>query len=256
MNELVLRGFGGVPEITPDAFKLREKALALAKPIQKVVTEQDQVTAVAALRELKAIRTGMESTRKAVKAPVLDLSKKIDNIAGDFVAEVEAEELRLQGMINHHQRKLLDAQRDEQERLQHEAQAAEELKRKAEREKDPEKKAELEAQALDKELEGEVSAPLAIAKPKGLVVRVKLDFKVTDAILFAQAYPDFWGAHDDNETLRVKRMDVLDELNRADGRGIFHRTRWPECLSDNPAKPELVKPPGLNVFESVKSHTR
>jgi hypothetical protein len=256
VNELVLRGFGGVPEITADAFQLREKAVALAKPIQKVATEQEQTAAVAALRELKAIRTGMESTRKAVKAPVLDLARKIDNIAGDFVSEIIDEELRLQGMINHYQRKQLDAQREEQERLQREAQTAEELKRKAEQETNPERKSDLEARALDMELGSEVSAPLAVAKPKGLVVRERVNFKLTDAIVFCQGYPQFWKWNTENESLKLDRMAILDELNHPSGKGLFHRTHWPECLTADPAKPELVRPPGMEVFLETKSHVR
>jgi hypothetical protein len=82
MSELlVVKDFGGVPEVMPSAFELRDDALKLASRIRNVTSEDEQSAAVKALRALKSIRTGMEQTRKAVKSPVLDLGKRIDAIA-------------------------------------------------------------------------------------------------------------------------------------------------------------------------------
>lgn len=263
---LALRGFGGVPEITPDAQTLKRHALERAKPILKVETDDEQAIAVAALRELKSIRVGIEATRKSVKAPVIELGKQIDTIASDFIQEAISEELRIQGLINHHQRKLLDAQRDEQERIRREQAEAlrleEEARKKreeAERANDPalkEEAAKLEASALDKQMAGELSSgPIVAAKPKGLVVKSRLNFQVMDAIVFCQAYPDFFSWNAETETLKLKRREILDELNREDGKGIFHETKFPEELPDHKGS-RIVKPAGLRVFEETKSHVR
>lgn len=274
---LVLRDFAGTPEITPGAQELKRRAIELAKPMVKVETEHEQALAVGALRELKAIRSGMESTRKAVKAPVIELGKKIDSIAADFLTETDREEMRLQGLINHFQRKQLELKREEEQRVAREQaetlRLEEEARRKreqAERDAQAAKTAEqvkaaeklrteaasLEAAALDKSMATEL-APVAIvpAKPKGLVVKSKLNFEVTNAIVFCQAYPQFFSWSAEAETLKLKRREILEELNREDGRGIFHRSHFPEELPTDKQQ-QLVKPPGMRVFEETKSHVR
>src|SRR4030095_12781815 len=112
---LVLRDFHGVPEITQDAWALKKAALEAARPVARVETPEQQATAVEALRKLKEVRAGIEASRKAVKAPVLDLGRKIDEIARNYVEEIEKQYGRLSGLINHYQRKQLEA-RSEAER--------------------------------------------------------------------------------------------------------------------------------------------
>jgi hypothetical protein len=265
---LVLRAFQGEIEITPSAWEVRKQALEAAKPIRQVTTASEQSLAVEALRQLKAIRTGMEATRKSVKAPVLELGKKIDATAAGFLEETNKQEGRLQGMINHYQRKQLEHKREEDERLLNEAKHATELEVQAGElrnnavfETDPDKKAELlrradelDAQALDKKLTAEVLdlAP-AIDKPKGLVVRSRITFEVIYPIVFAQAYPEFWRWHKDTETLKLDRMRILDELNKESG--LFRRTRFPEELSHSDDE-RLVQPAGLRIYEETKTHVR
>ncbi len=245
----------GAPEITPEAFALRNQAIERARPIQSVTNNQEQAAAVEALRDLKAIRTGIETTRKSVKAPVLELGKKIDNVAADFVEDVLKHEGRLSGMINHFQRKKLDEQRQEAERLAREQKEADRLREQAAVENDPNKKSALEQQAFEKQMETEVSGTITVAKPKGLVVRERVNFRIVDPIVFVQAYPQFFKWHPDNETLKLDRMRVLDELNRDDGRGVFHRTHFPEELAPS-NRPAFVKPPGIEIFSDLKSHIR
>lgn len=260
MNTLVLKDFAGVPEIAPEAFELKRKALDAAFTVKKVETEQELTVAVAALRELKSISKGIEMARKAVKSPVIDLGKKIDTIAHDFLREIDKSENVIQGMVNHYQRKQLEGKRAEEEKLVREQAEAVRLREQAEKESDASKRAELERKATDAEMSAEVSQPLAIAQPRGLVTRERVDFHIVDPILFVQGYPDFWkrasnGAHE-NEVLKLDRLKVLEELNREDGKGLFHRTSFPEELSKDIAKPQLVQPPGMNVFLDTKTHVR
>lgn len=259
---LVLKNFGGVPEITPSAQELKVKALALARPIAKVETEAEQAIAIDALQALKALRTGMEATRKAVKAPVLELGKQIDSIASDFLDDCTKQEGRLQGLVNHFQRAQLDKQRAEEERIRREQAEAQRLedeaKRKreeAERANDPvliQEAVKLEERALDASMAGELSAPIVVAKPKGLVVKSRLNFQITDPHVFMQAYPQFWTWHEDTETLKLKRREILEELNK--DRGVFHMTEFPEELPPNGSR--IAKPPGVRIFEETKSHVR
>lgn len=261
---LALRNFGGVPEIIPSAVELKKEALALSVPIKKVETEQEQALAVNALTALKAITRGMEATRKAVKAPVLDLGRKIDAVASEFTSDVDREEMRISGMVNHYQKLQLRLKREAEEKIEREQREAQRLAEEAERlRKEAEEKPELlpevakaEEAAFDAQMSSEVSAgPLAVAKPKGLVVKSRINFQIEDAHVFCQAYPQFFSWNAETETLKLKRREILEELNREDGKGIFSLTTFPEELPDQKDS-RIVKPAGMRVFEETKSHVR
>lgn len=263
---LALRNFAGTLEIAPDAHELKALALAVAIPIAKVEDEAEQAAAVAALRDLKKIRIGIEAARKSVKAPVNALGTQIDHIASAFMADANREEMRLQGLINHFQRKQLDAQRAEEERIRREQVEAQRLsdeaqrkREEAERANDPALKqeaAKLEEKALDAQMSGELAGgTVVIAKPKVLVVRSQLNFQITDAIVFCQAFPEFFTWNAETETLKLKRRQILEELNREDCRGRFHLTHFPEELPEKKDS-RIVRPAGMTVFEQTKSHVR
>jgi hypothetical protein len=256
--QLVLKDFNGVPEITPDAFELKKAALQSASLVARVETAEQQTNAIAALREVKAVLSGMEQTRKAVKAPVLALGKKIDSLAHGFIGELEKQYGRLQGLINHYQRKQLEAKREEEKEIEREQETAADLRRRAHQcrlKGDVSASQELEAQAFNLEMNAEVAVVHVAEKPKGLVVRNKINFQVIDPIVFCQAYPQFWRWHQDTETLKLDRMRILDELNRPDQAGLFHKSRFPEELSKTDDT-RLVQPAGLRVFEETKAHVR
>jgi hypothetical protein len=256
---LVLKDFSGVPEITQDAYQLRKEALDGARPIARVETPEQQVEAVAALRRLKEIRSGMEASRKAVKAPVLDLGRKIDAIAHEFLTECDKQEGRIQGLINHYQRKQAELRAAEELKLEQQTLTAGQLRQEAAKHRavgEHAKADALENQALDMELSAEVAIVPGIDKPKGLTVRNRINFQVIDPIVFCQAYPKMWKASDDNETLKVDRLRVLDELNPKNGGvGLFHKTTFPEELPAGD-DPRLVRPAGLRVYEEIKAHVR
>jgi hypothetical protein len=284
---LVLRDFNGVIEITADAYELKRKALALARGVTFVKTPEQQANAVAALRELKEVRSGIEATRKAVKAPVLALEREIDNKAKTFVAEVDKDYGRISGLVNHYQQ-VQHREKAERERELEKGQNDGEALRQSARDlrdraaqirmssnvvssvkqhdemitqaDDLLKQADvLEAKAIDLIMSGEFAVVPVVDKPKGLAVRRRIDFQVLDALVFAQAWPAFWkvSANGDhaNECMVVDRMKVLDALNAPKLDSVFHRTRFPEELSKTD-DPRLVSPAGLRVFEDVKAHIR
>lgn len=266
--QLVLKEFSGVPEITDGAFKLRQEALEAARPVARVTTPDEQMIAVEALRKLKDVRMGLETSRKAVKAPVLELGRKIDKIAAIFIQDVEKQEGRLQGLINHYQRKQLELKHQEEQKLELWQDKVKELRAKAAELREQIKQASghqctelahqatnLEREAFDLEMQSEVAVVPSPDKPKGLAVRQRINFQVTNPILFVQAYPQLWKVSDDGETLKVDRMRVLDELNKPNGHGLFHKTTFPEEMpaGDNM---QLVRPAGLRVYEEIKAHIR
>lgn len=255
-QQLVLKDFSGAPEITPGAHQLKRAALASARSVLKVEDDGEQMGAVEALRRLKAIRQGLEQSRKLVKAPVLELGRKIDALAHEFYAECDKEEMRVQGLINHYQRKQMERQAEEEAKLQREADEATRLLVEAERLRKAGREDEAlsaEARAFDIQMTQEVTVVPGVVKPKGLVVRNKINFQVTDPIVFIQAYPQFWKWQEDGETLKLDRMRVLDELNKENG--LFRRTRFPEELSASDDE-RLVRPAGLRVYEETKAFVR
>jgi hypothetical protein len=199
----------------------------------------------------------------------LALGRKIDDIAEAFLEQAGKQEGRLQGMINHYQRKQMEARRQQEVDLANQAKRADELEIQAQElrhksvfETDPAKKSEmlrksseLDATALDAKMKGELAVVEDLSKPKGLVVRNRINFQVTDPILFVQAYPKFWKWNEDTETLKLDRQRILDELNHPEGKGIFHLTKFPEELSATEDR-RLVRPAGLRVYEETKAHVR
>jgi hypothetical protein len=264
---LVLKDFAGEIEITQGAFEWKRKALELARPIAKVETPAQQLQAVAALTELKGLRQGMEQTRKSVKSPVLALGKKIDAAAENFIADVDKQYMRLSGMVSHYQKKQAELRNKEADKIEAEQRDARalresgaELRSRAMQSTNKEaydklvgEALKLEAKAFDLEMNAEVAIVPGIEKPKGLVVRNRITFQVLDAIVFCQAYPQFWKWHADTETLKLDRMRLLDELNKENG--LFRMTRFPEELSKSEDR-RLVQPAGLRVYEETKSHIR
>lgn len=253
---LVLKDFGGIPEITQDAWTLKKAALEAARPVARVETPEQQQVAIEALQKLKEVRAGIEASRKLVKAPVLELGRKIDEIARNYVEEIERQYGRLSGLINHYQQKLLRERSQEELKLeQSQDKAAQLRKRAAELPDDDPRKVNLIAEAFDLEMNTELAVVPVPEKPKGLVVRNRINFQVIDPIVFAQAWPKYWKWNPETETLKLDRMRILDELNREDGRGDFHMTRFPEELPTSEDR-RLVQPAGLRVYEETRAHLR
>ncbi len=264
---LVLKNFSGIPEITADAYSLKTAALSAAKPVARVETPEQQLIAVEALKQLKAVRSGMEASRKAVKAPVLDLGRKIDDLAHKFIADVDKQYGRIQGLINHYQKKQASVAAERQREIEQGQLTAKQLRDQASvlrqealvaddagAVRDLNDRADqMDSKALDLEMTGELAIIPTIDKPKGLVVRNKINYQVTDAIVFCQAWPQFWKWHEDTETLKLDRLSVLDELNKEDG--LFRVTKFPEELATGEDR-RLVRPAGLRVYEETKAHLR
>jgi len=147
-NALAILGDGYQITITPEAEKQKATIINAARAVVAVTDNDSCDIAQSRLRSLASVRTAVESSRKIVKAPVIDLGKKIDGIAADFVAEVIAEESRLSGLVTEYAR--------EQQRIKREAElAAEQERQRVERERH---KAEMAAQREAARIERERQA--------------------------------------------------------------------------------------------------
>lgn len=101
MSLLNVQSTAGVAvEFVPEAYPKRDNAVAAAAGIISIVDPVEQSAAVTALRLLKSISKEVEASRKAAKAPVLDLGKRVDGIAEQFIAPVSEQEARLTKLLN------------------------------------------------------------------------------------------------------------------------------------------------------------
>lgn len=108
MNTLILH-----PEtefavsVEPSAVQTRDAAVSAARAIVIVDDEFAQELAVEAQRELKRILKDVEQCRTTVKAPVLDITRKIDTLAKDFVAVVKEQSDRVERLLSSYALKLI-----------------------------------------------------------------------------------------------------------------------------------------------------
>jgi chromosome segregation ATPase len=142
---LAIIGDGYQIQITPEAEKQKATIINAARAVVAVTDADSCDIAQSRLRSLASVRTAVESSRKLVKAPVIDLGKRIDGIAADFVAEVIQEESRLSGLVTEYAR--------EQQRIKREAElAAEHERQRVERERhETEMAAQREAARIERE---------------------------------------------------------------------------------------------------------
>lgn len=119
---LTLSGDGYGLTVRREAVALKQSLLERAAEVQAVTNDDEIGTARVVVKDLAAFRNTLEKSRKAVKEPVLELGRKIDDAAAKFGAEVAAEEKRITA--------LGQAYAAEQERIRREA--AEKARREAE----------------------------------------------------------------------------------------------------------------------------
>jgi hypothetical protein len=142
---LAILGDGYQIQITPEAEKQKATIISAARAVVAVTDADSCDIAQSRLRSLASVRTAVENSRKQVKAPVIDLGKRIDGIAADFVADVIAEEARLSGLVTEYAR--------EQQRIKREAELAlEQERQRIERERhEAEMAAQREAARIERE---------------------------------------------------------------------------------------------------------
>jgi membrane protein involved in colicin uptake len=126
--------------IDASAYTRRAEIIEAANFCPPAVVDADtQAEVTGVLRDIARLLKETEDGRKAVKAPVLDLGKRIDAAAAEFVQTLEAQNSRLNGMLvsyeTEQRRVAAEAERKRQEEIwaaQEEARAAQaEIERKA-----------------------------------------------------------------------------------------------------------------------------
>lgn len=251
MNAISVMGTGSVTVTIPgSAISHRTAALEEASSVTAVTDGLTLEVAGQVARALQGIIKGVEKTRTEVKAPVLDLGKKIDSTAKDFLAPVQVEFERVSGLINRYQReqirlaeearKKAEAEaarkREEQERQEAEARRKEEEARKAAEVAVTEEQhtaAVQQAEEAKQQAESIAAAPVAVVVPvavapvvSGVSARKEWTFEVESIERLYAVNP-----HLCNVT--PKRAEI-QTLVRAGARQI----------------------PGLRIFEDIKTGIR
>lgn len=248
MNALALRNVGAVEiGINPSAYAARDEAIAASGWVAAVRNPAQMAAGAEALKMLKTVTKAVEASRVSVKAPVLDLGKKIDATAKEFVSELETEINRITALMTTYEveqrlaaaeearkraeeerrRQAEEASRMAEIRRQQEAAARAELLANTERERaaaEAQRIAAEQAAAVERAAAAERQAnlPAVIEPPKvsGTVVREQWTFEVKDVRAFAQAHPDL-------VEITVRRADVLKAI-RAGCRQLAHARIYTE----------------------------
>ena len=184
-------------DLAQSATERRDDLIITASTIDKISDPIDADGAAAILRELQDLLKAVESSRGEVKAPVLELSRKIDATAKTFCAPLEEEKTRLSRLLGAYQQAERDKAAEAMRKAQEEARriAYEEAQKLAKVEAahgidSAETKAANDA-AAEKVAEARVAvAQVTPVQPKGTAVKRTWKFEVQDIKALAAAHPE------------------------------------------------------------------
>lgn len=192
MNALTLNNHQAVTVSTdPGAIETRDALIKKAKLFDSIEDAFDAQLAAGCLRELGTLLAAVETSRTAIKRPVLDLGKRIDSEAHKFIADLVGEQQRISKLLSNftvaqeRERERQLRERDEQLRQSQLAkQREEQAKIQAAQASNVEEKtqAELRAQKSAQEAQAlAVVAPVTVEeKPAGTVIVKTPRFEVLD----------------------------------------------------------------------------
>jgi hypothetical protein len=182
-------------ELVPAAFEARRVALEKSGNVKAIASVSDLDAAAAALTEIKALTKAVETSRKDVKAPVLEVGKRIDSVAKDYMAPLEAEGKRLSVLVGSYQEAArMKAEREREEAAKAQAEAIAEMQRKqaeAVAAGDADAADAARAEAADKIAEAQLAAINAEGpKAEGITTRTNWKFEVADIDALFAARPE------------------------------------------------------------------
>lgn len=222
-TSLILAGDGYQLTISPEAQVRKADLLVTAATVASVASNNESADAQRVSRALGQMRIEVEKSRKLVKEPVNRIGKLIDQTAKDFLAEVDAEEIRIKRLVGDHAAEVarIKAEKEAAERKAFEearrareaAEAAAEAAANTNKMSDviAAKQAERErAEALAARMDA--SAEVAAAKVAD-GVRFAWDFEVEDVEML---YATNRGLVD----ITPRRADILTEIKRAEAAGL------------------------------------
>lgn len=172
--------------LLPDAEQTKRVLLQGSRTIKVIEDAFDAECAADQLKNLSSAIKDMEDARKTVKAPVLDLGRRIDAIAKEWLAEIESEKKRISRVLGDYQL----AERKKREAAEYEARKAEiEAREKAEAAL-ADGDVEAAQAAADKIVESKAMVEASHHKISGTSVREVVKFEVEDIEALFKARPD------------------------------------------------------------------
>lgn len=220
---LILAGKGYELLIAPDAAVRKQELLEAASLVTAVADNDESARAQFVSRKLAAMRIETEKCRKAVKEPVNRIGKLIDKTAADFIAEIEAEEKRINRLVGDHAVEVARIKREKEEaerRAFEEARAAREA---------------AEAAAAAAEESGKISDIIAAKqaaaeRTEALAARMEASAevaatRVADGVRFAWDFEvenidDLARLRGDLVTIEPRRSAILAQLKASEEEGI------------------------------------
>ena len=210
-------------EIIAEAFALRDSALRASGGIDTVENLFEANQAKNALDALADLIKGIEASRTQAKKPALELGRKIDGIAKDFIEQAASEKTRLQKILGAYQRIEADKKREAEREARRKEQAildaaqAEQQKRMAEESKGRTgtmlADTETIAEKADKQI-AEVRQEAANKHDavKGLRVRKSVKFEIKDAAALLAARPDLFSPDESKIRAAIKLTQSIPGL--------------------------------------------
>lgn len=167
--------------LSNDAAIMRESALEKAALVGLVKTASDNERAAGAMLEVRRVLKLVESARKEVKEPVLDLCRAIDAAAKEFCHDLACEEIRLARATGNYQQEQLEIQRAAARRAAEEAARIERERLEAQR------KIEEEQRRIAEEARLKALAEMAAAKSEADKASAELRAKQEQERIAAEA---------------------------------------------------------------------
>lgn len=207
MNEIItVKNIAGAEvSIESGALAVRDELVGKAAQITAVDNRAEAGLAASVLKEISENLKEMEAARKTVKAPVIALGKRIDNLASEFATPLSREKSRLSVMIGAFQAEEERRAREEAERIRREElarlKAAEEEKRKAEEAArsisfdaafEAQNKIEKSKSIIREASEIIINVPKSAPKIENLRVVRYTKFEVTDAASLMKTHPELF----------------------------------------------------------------
>ena len=185
--------------LAESALELRNNLLQQAQGVTAVVDALDAEFAASVLKDITSATKDVENARKSVKAPVLDLGKRIDETAKEFSGELDVEKQRISGLLGTYEA----AERKKQQEAERRARAEEASRMMAAEEaaKSGDENAMADAAQDIAEIRGQVSA--SAHRPSGTVVRETWQFEVTDIKTLYAAAPHLCNIEPNGSAIRA-----------------------------------------------------
>lgn len=189
--------------LIPEAEDLKKHLLVEANGVTAVEDSFDAECAADVLRKLARATRECESARKEVKAPVLDLGKRIDAVAKQFAGDIKEQEKRISYLLGSYEA--------EQRKLREEAERKERARQEAAKRDLMSEDEELIKAATEALEQSAAVIEAAAHRPEGTMVRETYQFEVTDIDALFQAAPHLCKIEPDNAAIRAaikKSQDI------------------------------------------------